>query len=63
MSSFQCEHCDTEIIDNTIRGRIKGCKHYPVDIDIYMPESDRRRNDRPPSMIPAPFGYEDNSND
>ena len=58
MSSFQCEHCNTLIL-TTLRGRVKGCEHYPAEVDIYMPESDRRRYDRPPSMIPALFGYKD----
>ena len=41
MTSYQCEHCDKEIID-TPKGRINGCDHYPLElpaeVSIYMPE-------------------------
>ena len=66
-----CEHCGIEIIEAPIRGRIKGCKHYPVDVDIYMPkpnftpgETYKREDENDmdtDTMTPTPFGYgEDN---
>lgn len=51
MSSFQCEHCATVIID-TPKGRIKGCEHYPTTVKIYMPEPIRQEQSKP-SLIPG----------
>lgn len=41
MSSFNCEHCGTAIID-TPRGYITSCEHYPLEVVDVKEQASKR---------------------